>query len=116
MLCRLHLDHIGYLDKTIAELDARVEAMMVPFRAARDLLITVPGIAAGSAAAVISEISPAPLDYFPTAGHLASWAGICPGNHESAGRHGYGNGATATPACSPSWSRSPGPPSATRAT
>jgi len=43
MLCRLHLDHIGYLEKAIAELEARVEAMMQPFRAARDLLITIPG-------------------------------------------------------------------------
>lgn len=89
MLCRLHLDHIGYLEKTISELDARIEAMMQPFRAARDLLITIPGIAALSAAAVISEIGPSPRQFFPTAGHLASWAGLCPGNHESAGRrHG----------------------------
>src|SRR6185437_10129979 len=46
MLCRPHLDHIGYLEKAIGELDARTEAMMQPFRAARDLLITIPGIAA----------------------------------------------------------------------
>ena len=44
MLCRLHLDHIGYLEKTIAELEARIEAMMQPIRAASDLLITIPGI------------------------------------------------------------------------
>jgi transposase len=86
MMCRLHLDHIAYLEKTTAELDARIEAMMQPFRAARDLLITIPGIGAVAAAAVISEIGPAPRQYFPTAGHLASWAGLCPGNHESAGK------------------------------
>jgi transposase len=90
MLCRLHLDHTDHLQAMIAELDGRIEAMMQPFRAARDLLITIPGIAAVSAAAVISEIGPAPRDYFPTASHLASWAGICPGSNESAGRHGYG--------------------------
>ena len=90
MLCRLHLDHIDHLDKTIAALDGRVEAMMVPFRAARDLLVTIPGIAAVSAAAVIAEISPAPREYFPTAGQLASWTGICPGNHESAGKRHSG--------------------------
>jgi transposase len=86
MMCRLHLDHIAYLEKTTAELDARIEAMMQPFRAARDLLITIPGIGAVAAAAVISEIGPDPRQYFPTAGHLASWAGLCPGNHESAGK------------------------------
>jgi len=86
MMCRLHLDHIAYLEKATAELDARIEAMMQPFRAARDLLITIPGIGAVAAAAVISEIGPDPRQYFPTAGHLASWAGLCPGNHESAGK------------------------------
>lgn len=90
MLCRLHLDHLDYLDGMIAKLDAQVEAMMQPFRGARDLLITIPGIGLLSAAAVISETGPAPREYFPTAAHLASWAGICPGNHESAGRHGGG--------------------------
>ena len=90
MMCRLHLDHIDYLEKTAAELDARIEAMMQPFRAARDLLITIPGIGAVAAAAVISEIGPDPRQYFPTAGHLASWAGLCPGNHESAGKRHHG--------------------------
>jgi transposase len=90
MLCRLHLDHIAHLEAMIAELDGRVEAMMQPFRAARDLLVTIPGIGALSAAAVISEIGPSPREYFPTAGHLASWTGLCPGNHDSAGKHGSG--------------------------
>ena len=90
MMCKLHLDHIDYLEKTTAELDARIEAMMQPFRAARDLLITIPGIGAVAAAAVISEIGPDPRQYFPTAGHLASWAGVCPGNHESAGKRHHG--------------------------
>lgn len=90
MLCRLHLDHIGYLEKTIAELEARIDAMMQPFRAARDLLITVPGISFLAAAAVISEIGPDPRRYFPTAAHLASWAGLCPGSNESAGKRHSG--------------------------
>jgi transposase len=90
MLCRLHLDHIAYLEKTIAELETRIEAMMQPFRAARDLLITIPGISFLAAASVISEIGPSPREHFPTAGHLASWAGLCPGNHESAGKRRSG--------------------------
>ena len=44
LMCRLHLDHIDHLDAMIARLDAQIEAMMTPFRAARDLLATVPGI------------------------------------------------------------------------
>ena len=90
MLCRLHLEHLDHLDGMIARLDAQVEAMMQPFRAARDLLITIPGIGPHSAAAVISETGASPREFFPTAGHLASWAGICPGNHESAGKHASG--------------------------
>jgi transposase len=90
LMCRLHLDHIDYLDKTLKALDARIEAMMQPFRAARDLLITIPGIGALSAAAVISEIGADVRAYFPTAAHLASWAGLCPGNHESAGKRSSG--------------------------
>ena len=51
MLCRLHLDHIDHLQAMIAQLDARIEAMMQPFHAARDLLVTIPGIGPLSAAA-----------------------------------------------------------------
>ncbi|HEY1848565.1 MAG TPA: transposase [Opitutaceae bacterium] len=90
MLCRLHLGHLDHLDKMLAELDARIEAMMQPFRAARDLLVTIPGIAALSAAAVISEIGTSPREFFPTAAHLASWAGVYPGNHGSAGKRHSG--------------------------
>ena len=87
LMCRLHLDHIDHLEAMIAKLDAQVEAMMAPFRAARDLLTTIPGIGPLAAAAVISEAGADIREYFPDAAHLASWAGMCPGNHESAGRH-----------------------------
>ena len=55
LMCLLHLDHIDHLEAMIAKLDAQVEAMMAPFRAARDLLTTIPGIGPLAAAAVISE-------------------------------------------------------------
>jgi transposase len=90
LMCRLHLDHIGHLDAMIATLDAQIEAMMEPFRAARDLLTTIPGIGPLAAAAVISEIGADVREYFPDAAHLASWAGLCPGNHESAGKRHSG--------------------------
>jgi transposase len=90
LMCRLHLDHTGHLETMIARLDTQIEAMMTPFRAARDLLATIPGIGPLSAAAVISEIGTDVREFFPSDAHLASWAGLCPGNHESAGKRRSG--------------------------
>jgi transposase len=90
LMCRLHLDHTGHLEAMISKLDAQTEAMMAPFRAQRDLLTTIPGIGLTTAAAVISEIGASITEYFPDAAHLASWAGLCPGNHESAGKRHSG--------------------------
>jgi transposase len=90
LMCRLHLDHIAHLDEMIAKLDAQIEAMMQPFRAARELLITIPGIGPLGAAAVICEVGADVREFFPDAAHLASWAGLCPGNHESAGKRHSG--------------------------
>jgi transposase len=87
LMCQLHLDHIDHLEAMTAELDAQVEEMMEPFRAARDLLTTIPGIGPLAAAAVISETGADVREYFPGSAHLASWAGMCPANNESAGRH-----------------------------
>src|SRR5579859_7407089 len=84
LMCRLHLDHIGHLEAMLARLDTQIQAMMAPFQCWRDLLTTAPGIGALSAAAVISEIGADVVAYFPDAAHLASWTGLCPGNHESA--------------------------------
>ncbi len=86
LMCRLHLDHTDHLEAMIARLDAQIEAMMAPFRAAQDLLTTVPGIGQLSAAAVISEIGVTVTEFFPDDARLASWTGLCPGNHESAGK------------------------------
>jgi transposase len=90
LMCRLHLDHIDHLEAMTTALDAQIEAMMTPFRAARDLLTTIPGIGPLAAAAVISEIGADVREFFPDAAHLASWAGLCPGNHESAGKRRSG--------------------------
>lgn len=80
------LDHIDYLDGAVARLDDQVDALMIPFIDARDRLDTIPGIAKRCAEIVIAEIG-VDMSRFPTAGHLASWAGLCPGNNESAGKH-----------------------------
>ena len=90
LMCRLHLEHIDHLDDMIARLDAQVEQMMVPFTRPRDLLVTIPGIGAISAAAVLAEIGVNPAEFFASDAHLASWTGLCPGNHESAGKRRHG--------------------------
>src|SRR5437660_6951964 len=90
LMCRLHLDHIDHLEAMIARLDAQIEAMMEPFRAARDLLATAPGIGQLAAAAVISAIGADVKEFFPDDAHLASSTGLCPGNHESAARRRSG--------------------------
>ena len=84
-LARLHLDLIDGHTRAINELTGRIEVVIEPFRNARDLMITIPGISTGVADVIIAETG-ADMTRFPSAGHLASWAGTCPGSNESAGR------------------------------
>jgi transposase len=86
LMCRLHLEHLDQLEAMITKLDAQVEEMMRPFRAQRDLLKSIPGIAELASAAILSEIGVEVSEYFPSGDHFASWTGLCPGNHESAGK------------------------------
>jgi transposase len=90
LMCRLHLDHVTRLTDMIARLDAQVEAMMAPFGPQRDLLAAIPGIGPAAAAAIISEIGTSPAEFLPAGAHLASWAGLCPGTCESAGKRKHG--------------------------
>jgi transposase len=90
LMCRLHLQHLDLLENMIAKLDAQIEEMMQPFQQTRELLRSIPGIGAMAAAQVIGEIGTTPQDFFATAAKLASWAGMCPGNHESAGKRRSG--------------------------
>ena len=84
-LAQLHLNLIDQHSAAIDELTARIEVMIEPFRGARDLIVTIPGISTGVADVIIAETG-ADMTRFPSAGHLASWAGTCPGSNESAGR------------------------------
>jgi transposase len=84
-LARVHLDLIDQHTAALDELTARIEVVIAPFRHVRDLLITIPGISEGVADVVIAETG-ADMTRFPTAAHLASWAGTSPGSNESAGR------------------------------
>jgi transposase len=89
VLVRELIGHIDYLESTIARLDQRVDELISPFAAQRDLLMTIPGIKKRNAEIVIGEIG-VDMTRFATAAHLASWAGMCPGNNESAGKHRSG--------------------------
>jgi len=79
------LQHIDFLEQAIAHVQAEIERCLPRFEEALDLLQTIPGIRAVAAAAILAEID-VDMSRFPTAGHLASWAGVCPSNKESAGK------------------------------
>lgn len=84
-MLRIVLDHIQQLEVSIAQLDAEVDRVMVPFSTARDHLATIPGVAKRSAECIIAEIG-VDMNRFPTAAHLASWAGMCPANNITGGK------------------------------
>lgn len=73
------------VDALIARMDEEVEAGQAPFRALIALLCTIPGVARLAAQVILAEIG-RDMSRFPTAGHLLSWAGFCPGHNESAGK------------------------------
>jgi transposase len=83
-LCRMHLDRIDQISSTITELTTRIQERMRPFARQAELLATIPGIGPTAAQVIIAETG-GDMTRFATAAHLASWAGVCPGHHESAG-------------------------------
>lgn len=84
-LAQVHLDLIDRHTDAIDKLTARIEVMMEPFQGFHDLICTIPGIATITADVVVAETG-ADMSRFPSAKHLASWAGTTPGNNESAGK------------------------------
>jgi len=89
MLLAAQLKHIDFLDQQIALLDQEIEERMRPFEEALTLLDTIPGVGRRAAEQILAEIG-LDMERFPTAAHLASWAGMCPGNNESAGKRKSG--------------------------
>lgn len=86
-MVQFQLDTLDRLDENIHRLEERIETVaIVPFRTPRDVLTTIPGIQNTTADAILAEIG-TDMDQFPTSANLASWAGVCPGQNESAGRH-----------------------------
>lgn len=84
-LCRMHLDRIDSVTMWIDQLTTRIEEVIEPFRSARDFLTTIPGVSVKVADVIVAETG-ADMSKFDTSGRLASWAGVCPGSNESAGR------------------------------
>ena len=97
LLVGMALEHAEYLDAAIARLDDQIDALFasstseagVPFVEARDRLATIPGVATRAAQTIIAEIG-VDMARFPTAGHLASWAGLAPGNNITGGKRRSG--------------------------
>ena len=88
-LCRLHLQRIDQLSAAIEELSARIEQQIRPFARQLQQLATIPGVGQSVAEVIVAETG-ADMSRFRTAAHLASWAGVCPGHHESAGKRRSG--------------------------
>ena len=78
-------NHMVYLEESIQELDKRINELLEPYKEEVTLLYTVPGINKLTAASILAEMGP-DMNQFPTSAHLSSWAGVSPGNHESAGK------------------------------
>jgi transposase len=78
-------EHMNFLEHSIEHLQLEIEQRLSPFEEARQLLLSIPGIQEIAAAAILAEIG-VDMSRFPSAKHLASWAGVCPGNKQSGGK------------------------------
>lgn len=83
------MDHIAALDQKIARLDEKIKELTIPFDEVIVRLCEIPGVSRRVSEVILAEIG-VDMTSFPTAKHLASWAGMCPGHHESAGKRKSG--------------------------
>lgn len=84
-MIRSSWNHIVYLEKAIQELETRIDKLLQSYQDEKKILLTIPGIKDHTAACILAEIG-TDMGQFPTSRHLASWAGVSPGNNESAGK------------------------------
>uniref|UniRef100_UPI00263854E2 IS110 family transposase n=1 Tax=uncultured Metabacillus sp. TaxID=2860135 RepID=UPI00263854E2 len=78
-------NHIVYLEKSIQELEERINTLLQSYQEEKEILLSIPGVKDHTAACIIAEIG-TDMNQFPSSRHLASWAGVSPGNNESAGK------------------------------
>ncbi|WP_394187205.1 IS110 family RNA-guided transposase [Metabacillus halosaccharovorans] len=84
-MMRYHWEHMTYLEKSIEELEKQIDLCLEPYRKEVELLDTIPGLNKNGAATFIAEMG-VDMSVFKSVKHLASWAGLSPGNNESAGK------------------------------
>lgn len=89
VLARRLLAHLDTLDAAITELDTEITRRLEPHQPMLDLLCTIPGVGPKTVQVLVAEIG-LDMSIFPSSGHLASWAGICPGNNASGGKRRSG--------------------------
>ena len=109
-MLRRQLQHVEFLDGQTEELSGEIEERMRPFQVAIQWIDDIPGLGQRSAEVVVAEIG-VDMSRFPSAKHLCSWAKICPGNHQSAGKRrsgatGKGNGWLQTALVEAAWAAS----------
>lgn len=88
-ILRLQLSRLERVEADIDMLDSRIEAQLAPWKEQRALLQTIPGVSRVASAQIVAEIG-VDMSAFEDEAHLASWAGVCPGSHESAGKNKSG--------------------------
>jgi transposase len=95
-LINKQLEHLDYLEEDIARLNQAIAEKSKPYLREINLMCSTPGIDTMSAQHILAELG-GDIRLFPSAVHLASWAGICPGNNESAGKRRSGQSAKGNP-------------------
>ncbi|MEK5520584.1 IS110 family transposase [Heyndrickxia sp. FSL W8-0423] len=90
LLLETQLRHIDFLDQEIKRLDEEVKARMLPFEEVLELLETIPGVGRRTSEQILAEIGIDVEEQFGSAARMCSWAGLCPGNNESAGKRKSG--------------------------
>ncbi len=85
LVCRQVIEHIDFLDRSIATLSADITERVCPFEAAFTILCSIPGVSGRTAEVMIAEMG-VDMTRFPTPGQLCAWAGVAPASHESAGK------------------------------
>jgi transposase len=89
MLLQRIFAHLRFLESSMQQVLNEIEAQMDPYQEVVELLMTHPGVQAVAAMGFVSEVG-IDLSRFPSAKHFASWVGVCPGNHTSAGKRKHG--------------------------